>query len=272
MFFGMRAAVLALHAVSRRFVHPSTERQVDISKVEVPIARLAPEFDGCRIVQFSDTHVDGVTTTRAQLAALITLINGQQPDVVAFTGDFVSYGDPFDPADLVEPLHDLHARDTVVAVMGNHDQNDNAETIRRVIHESRMIDLNNAIHTLRRGGACLHLAGVDSLWMERARLDKVLEALPAGDPAILLAHEPEFIDVSAPTKRFALQLSGHTHGGQIRLPLLTALALGRNRRYRSGLYQVNGTALYVNRGYGMVGLPFRINCPPELTMITLRSA
>ncbi len=270
MYYGIRAGALVISAISRAIGYSPGAQAVKISEIDVAISGLAPAFDGYRIVQFSDLHLDGETTTRARLEALVAQINAQQPDLVVFTGDFVTFSASYNPDDLITPLRQLRATDGAAAVMGNHDQTKNAETIRRVIRESGMIDLNNRVHTLRRGNACLHLAGVDSLFNERARLDRVLKQLPEGDPAILLAHEPEFIEKSARTGRFALQLSGHTHGGQIRMPLLTDVALGRNRKYRSGLFQVGKTALYVNRGIGVVGLPIRINVPPELTVITLR--
>jgi predicted MPP superfamily phosphohydrolase len=268
----MRGAAWVIHTLRRTFVRSPDIGVVDISEIDVEISGLAPQFDGFRIVQFSDLHFDGVTTTRAHLEALVAQINELQPDLVAFTGDFITFDNPFNPTDLIESLRALRPSEASVAVMGNHDQTRNAKTIRRVIRECGMIDLNNAVHTLRRGNACLHVAGVNSLFRNEARLDVVLKALPAGDPAVLLAHEPRMIERSASTGRFALQLSGHTHGGQIRLPLLTLLALGENRRYRSGLFQVRGTRLYVNRGIGTVGLPMRVNCPPELTVVTLRRA
>lgn len=271
MQFGLRGAAWLINTLRQTFFpSPAPGGQVEVSQIDIPIRELEPAFDGFRIVQFSDLHLDGETTTRARLQALVAQINALQPDLVAFTGDFVTFSSIYNPTDLIEPLRALRPREASVAVMGNHDQTKNAETIRRVIHESGMIDLNNAVHTLRRGDARLHVAGVNSLFRNAARLDVVLKALPASDPAILLAHEPRMIEQSAPTGRFALQLSGHTHGGQIRLPLLTRLALGENRRYRSGLFQVGETRLYVNRGIGTVGLPLRINCPPELTVLTLR--
>jgi predicted MPP superfamily phosphohydrolase len=267
---GIRRTARVVGALRKKFIHTPENWAVEINEIEVQIAGLARAFDGFRIVQFSDLHLDGVTVTRERLETLVAQINALAPDVVAFTGDFITYKVPFNPADLIEPLRMLRPREASVATMGNHDQA-SKDTLRRVMGESGMIDLNNAVHTLRRGDARLYLAGVDSYSRGKARLDMVLKALPADAPAILLAHEPQMIDVSAPTGRFALQLSGHTHGGQIHLPLLTALALGDGRRYRSGSFHLGTTRLYVNRGIGMVGLPLRINCPPEVTVVTLRA-
>ncbi len=245
---------------------------LDVEAVEISLPALDPAFDGYRIAQFSDLHFDGLTTTRTRLDELVAQINSLQPDLIVFTGDFVSGGMDFCQDELIAALRALRARDGVAAVMGNHDHFKHTIRIRRVIRESGLIDLNNAVHSLRRGDAYLHLAGVDSTKRHHDRLKQVLRALPASGVAILLAHEPEYADVSVATGRFALQLSGHTHGGQIRLPLLTRLILPRKKtRFMGGLTQLGEMQVYVNRGIGVVTLPLRINCPAELTTITLRA-
>jgi hypothetical protein len=117
----------------------------------------------------------------------------------------------------------------------------------------------------------LHLAGVDDVWESQDRLDLVLEALPDAGAAILLAHEPDFADVSAAAGRFDLQLSGHSHGGQVIFPLRGPLVLPRYaRKYPIGLYQVGGMLQYTNRGLGMIPPRVRFNCRPEVTVFTLR--
>lgn len=244
---------------------------LDVHAVEIALPGLDPAFDGYRIAHFSDLHLDNLTTTRSRLEQVVEEINRAQPDLIAFTGDFVTYGVPFRPNDLIEPLRQLRAPDAVVAVMGNHDQMENRDIIRRVIRESGMTDLNNDLISLRRGGAALHVAGVDSTARHRARLDVVLAKLPADGCAILLAHEPDVAVKSAPTGRFALQLSGHMHGGQIHLPLLTRLLLGGNYRYVQSQLKFNHMQVYITRGIGMVTLPVRINAPSELTILTLRA-
>jgi len=260
-------------------IYTRQTKRLDVTQLTALVYTLAPEFDGYRIVQFSDLHVDGMTTTQARVAEVVAAINAEQPDLIAFTGDFVTEYTDFRLEDLIFPLRGLCAPDGVVAVMGNHDHRMNSGLVRRIMRESGMIDLNNAVHTLRRasasgdGEACLHIAGVDSVLRQKARLDQVIEQLPPEGAAILLAHEPDFADVSAATDRFALQLSGHSHGGQIRIPLLTRLALpGYSRRYTLGVAQVGDMVVYTNRGIGMVGLPLRFNCPPEITVITLKAA
>lgn len=271
-----KAAVLgglSLGVSSLLYAHQRAALDLNILPVDIGVLDLPPEFEGYQIAHISDLHLDGLTMTRDRLGAIVAAINDQQPDLIAFTGDFVTNGRGFRVSDLVEPLRQLRARDGVVAVMGNHDHRLNTGLIRRAIRDSGLIDLNNAVHVVQRGAASLYVAGVDSVLRQRARLDLVLPQIPEGSLAILLAHEPDFADVSAATGRFVLQLSGHSHGGQIRLPVLTRLALPAfAQRYVQGVEQVGPMALYVNRGLGTVGPPLRFNCPPEVTLINLTEA
>ncbi len=134
------------------------------------------------------------------------------------------------------------------------------------------MDLSNAVRTIERDGAQLHLAGIDDVVARKARLDLVLEQLPESGCAIMLAHEPDFADIIAPYGRFDLQLSGHTHGGQVRLPVLGALISPKHgRRYHKGWYRIDNLRLYVNRGVGMVTLTLRFNCRPEIAVFTLNA-
>ncbi len=208
-------------ALHRLLVTRATRDWLDVHAFQLYLYGLAPQFDGYRIVHFTDLHLDGVMMTRARLQELVARINEQQPDLIAFTGDFITHRVPFCPDDLIIPLRDLNARDAKLAVMGNHDHGARENVVEDVIRESGMINLNNAVYSIERDGEYLHVAGVDSLTRLHARLDLVLRDLPETGTAILLAHEPDFINVSAATRRFALQLSGHTHGGQIYIPRLT---------------------------------------------------
>ncbi len=123
------------------------------------------------------------------------------------------------------------------------------------------------------GNARLHVAGVDDYMVGAARPDLVLERLPAEGAAVLLAHEPDFADVSAATGRFDMQISGHSHGGQVRLPVLDPPYLPPHaRRYPLGLYRVAGMLQYTNRGVGMLGPHIRLNCRPEITAFTFEPA
>jgi uncharacterized protein len=248
-------------------------RLVEVKHVALTLRRLDPAFDGYRLVQIGDLHLDHWARPD-RLKGTVALVNEQRPDLVTITGDFLSYsaGRPV-PRRLVEALGGLRARDGVVAVLGNHDYKAGAALVRRCLRACGIVELANDVITLKRGDAALHVAGVDDVMEGRSRLDLVLGKLPEGGAAVLLAHEPDFADVSAATGRFDLQLSGHSHGGQVRLPLLTRLILPPlSQRYTAGLYRVGDMAQYTNRGLGFVDARLRFLCRPEVTVLSLRSS
>lgn len=174
---------------------------VGVERVEVGLPRLDAAFDGYRVVQVSDVHADGWMTP-GRLSDAVRLVNGERPDLVALIGDLVTSDDFADAsfADvaprLVGPLKGIRARDGAVAVLGNHDHWTDARLVRRVLRDGNLEDVGNGFVSVRRGGAALHVAGV-------------LDALPGGGAAVLLAHEPDFADTGAESGRFDLQLSGH---------------------------------------------------------------
>lgn len=244
---------------------------VEVKEVSLVLPRLAKEFDGYRIAQISDIHMDGWMSFE-RLCGLTKLVNEQRADLVAVTGDFVTAKVKYVGRELTEALEILEAPDGVVAVLGNHDYIADENLVRRVIKDAGLVELSNDFLTLERGGSSLHIAGIDDFYQRRARLDLVLSRLPEDGAAVLLAHEPDFAEVSAPTGRFDLQLSGHSHGGQMRLPVIGAMARPRcGRIYPEGLYNVDGMLQYTNRGLGMLWPHLRINCRPEITVLTLRT-
>jgi predicted MPP superfamily phosphohydrolase len=169
-------------------------------------------------------------------------------------------------------LSPLSASIPTFAVLGNHDYWTDAETVHHILSSTGIKDLTNDVFTLKREDESLHLCGVDDIWEGSPRLDDVVSRLGDDSAAILLAHEPDFADTSAATGRFDLQLSGHTHGGQVVFPFIGAPVLPYlGRKYGSGLYKVGGMFQYTNRGVGMARLPLRINCPPEITVFVLES-
>lgn len=246
---------------------------IELTHVEIPLPRLPEQFDGYRIVHISDIHA-GIWLPDDRLEEVAAIVNAQDPDLVAITGDFVTLTYLEAPDHIVPEMRMLRARDGVVAVLGNHDYWGilGHRQIRYVIRAGGMIDLNNDVHTLERDGAVLHLAGVDSAREHMARPDIVLDKLPREGAAILLAHEPDFADVAARTNRFDLQLSGHSHGGQVVVPVYGPPHLPpMGKKYHTGRYRIGNLVLYTNRGLGVVGLPVRFFCRPEITVITLRA-
>ena len=255
-----------------RYVEPYW---VAVERVTLTLPRLTPPFDGYRVVQISDFHLDGWMTPE-RLQRVVDLVNEQEPDLVAITGDFVAVSTDY-ISGLPGPLGKLEATDGAVAVLGNHDHMNDADAVRRALSSAGVVDVSNGVRTLHRDGAALHLCGVDSVMEGYDRLDEVLEALDGAEPgcAILLAHEPDFADETAATGRFDLQLSGHSHGGQVRIPFLKTpyvvpllSRLGYSfvppliYEYPSGLYEVGEMYQYTNRGLGVIYARFRLNCRP----------
>jgi predicted MPP superfamily phosphohydrolase len=192
----------------------------------------------------------------------------EAPDLVVLTGDFVSFQHAI--PDVAAVLRGLRAPLGVYAVAGNHDYWEGVDDVRNALALCDIPLLMNEHRRLSWNGADLWLVGVDDIWDGSVSASDALRGVPPGAFTLLLAHAPDYADEAA-RHGFDVQLSGHTHGGHIRLPLLGPLALPRfGRRYVIGRYQVGPTALYVSRGTS--GPPLRFRCPPEATIITLRRA
>jgi predicted MPP superfamily phosphohydrolase len=246
---------------------------IDIENVSLTLPRLPRSFDGYRLVHVSDLHVDG-WMNEARLEHVVQLINRQQPDAVAITGDFVTRYDEVWGDILVNVLPGLKAKDGVYGVLGNHDHWWKPNYVSKAISDGNVHELANSVHSIKRGTDRLHLCGVDDVWEKAHDLPLVLQQLdkrPVGC-AVLLAHEPDFADESSKHDRFDLQLSGHSHGGQVRVPFFGSPILPKlGQKYYSGHYQVGTLQQYTTRGVGNVGPRLRFNCRPEITVLTLRS-
>jgi uncharacterized protein len=252
------------------YVHRVEPSWIEVRSLSMPLPRLAPEFSGYRIVQLSDIHADRWMTTD-RLAKIVRRVNQLKPDLVVLTGDFVTRSaEEFSPN--LAAFSQLRSVDRTLAVMGNHDAWTNPLMIQNVLETAGVQVLNNQVATLQRKSARLSIAGVDDIWAKRDRLDQVLAALPSEGAAILLAHEPDFAEQSAATGRFDLELSGHSHGGQVKLPFIKRILPPLAYKYPIGQYKVGNMIQYTNRGLGMSGLPLRFNCRPEITVFTLKSA
>ena len=253
-------------------IHEFDARDFEIVDVKVSIPDLDPSFNDYRIVHISDIHL-GQWISAKRIEGVVNLVNKLKPDLVAITGDSVSYVVNEPVLEMLRVLKNLKPKDATVAVLGNHDHWVGAEEIRKVMDESKIIELENDVYTLKRGGAMLYIAGVDSITLEKHDLDVVLRKLPSSGPAILLAHEPDFADESAATGRFSLQLSGHSHGGQMIIPGIgTPFRGSKFKKYPLGEYQVGDMVQYTNRGLGTNVFWIRINCPPEITILRLQSS
>ncbi|MFZ6030947.1 MAG: metallophosphoesterase [Chloroflexota bacterium] len=244
---------------------------IELTTHNLKLPRLAPEFNGYRIIQISDFHI-GEWRNEKRLNAAIAIANRQAPDLIALTGDYVSADPPAYTGHLEKAFCRLRAADGIAAVLGNHDHHHQPQVLRSLLAACNVRDLSNTFVSLRRGDASLHIAGIDSYSREEDDLPRLLESLPTDGAAILLAHEPDFADISAASGRFDLQLSGHSHGGQVRFPLIGPVFYPRHaHKYPLGRYQINGMIQYTNRGIGLGHLPIRLNCPAEVSLFVLEA-
>jgi predicted MPP superfamily phosphohydrolase len=263
--------VIAGGAAWGYFIEPASPQ---IENVRLKLPRLTKEFFGLRVAQLSDIHMGGWMNAE-RLAYVVDLVTQQKPDVLLLTGDFL-IGHEFNSeseAQLQEIINILSPLTNTVpsfGILGNHDYWTDAHAVREMLSSCGVKELTNSVSTLSRGSETLHICGVDDVWEGNARLDEVLNQLKDNSAAILLAHEPDFADVSAQANRFDLQVSGHSHGGQIVFPFIGPPILPHlGQKYPSGLYQIGNMLQYTNRGVGMARLPVRFNCPPEITIFYL---
>ena len=229
-------------------------------------------MDGFRIVQISDLHLEPFTKPR-HILEMIDACNALSPDLVAMTGDFVT--NTARPAGLLaELLTQLHAPCGVFACLGNHDFWCDPQAVEKALKQRHIDVLRNETRTIHTDHGTLQLAGLDSRYVGQPNLRTALAGWKPQQPLVVLMHEPDVVDDFAAAEVAGLQLSGHTHGGQLRLMGLPPMAFRRARwgkKYLAGNYEVGSMQLYVNRGIGCVGVPLRLMCPPEITEITLRS-
>ena len=242
-----------------------------VQERDIPVEGLPAAFEGFRIAQISDLHC-GPFASGPRVAGWIAAVNRLRPDLVAVTGDLIASGDAFVPV-VASALGQLRAPHGVFACMGNHDYFGDGEAMAQALASEGLTVLRNRGVEVPRDGARLFVAGVDDTWTGRHDVARAMADRPAGVPAVLLAHDPALFPEAA-AHGVDLTLSGHTHGGQLGLPLFARkVNLARIiTRYTSGFYREGSASLYVNRGLGTTGPPVRLGVSPELAVLTLRRA
>jgi len=242
-------------------------RWLALERVDVPLPGLPASLDGFTIAQLADLH-RGPEVTQEDIASAVELALRQEPDLVVLTGDYVTGSADYAPS-CAKALSSLLASGDVLACLGNHDHWTDANVVAGALAGAGLTVLRNAAREVADG---LWVAAVDDVWERHADLERALEGVPAGSMVVLLAHEPDYADQVAAVGRVSLQLSGHSHGGQVRLPFIGAPLLPYlGRKYPAGLYRVGEMWLYVNRGVGLIAPAVRFNCRPEVTLLRLRA-
>lgn len=243
---------------------------VDWREVEIGVRGLPAPWEGVRIAHVSDTHF-GFPPSPGWMGRVLEQVRARRPDLLVHTGDFLS-GQTTGVPPGAELLTGLDAPLGAFGVLGNHDHFADTQSLLGVLERGRLRLLRNEAVGLEREGTRLWVAGVDDLGTGHDDLEAALREVPAGEPVVLLSHSPDLVE-EASDRAVSLMLSGHTHGGQVCLPLWGPVFCFSRfyKRYAAGLFQVGPTSLYVNRGLGMALLPLRFLCRPEVTLLTLRS-
>jgi uncharacterized protein len=233
-----------------------------ITSAELPISGLAPALDGLRIGLVTDIHHSQMVPAD-DVQRAVALVTSERPDLIVLGGDYVTWGDRSYVGPVAELLAPLHAPEGVFAILGNHD---NDRDMPAALEAKNIAVLRDARTRLKIRGEGLELAGI-RFWTRKAEdIARVLRR--AKNTVLLLAHDPRRLAEAAALDIPAV-LSGHTHGGQVVLPGFGAIAR-RNFPVVAGLGSRDNTSIFVSRGVGTVYVPVRINCPPEVAILTLR--
>ncbi len=250
---------------------------LELNRFEIFVSDLPPHFAGLRILQMTDFHA-GDHLDSNYLAEAVELAMTQHADVIALTGDYINHGSAH-VRGVARILGELKAPLGVYGVLGNHDYSVRTglgirkykqlhQAVHDALSDTGIVVLRNATQVLFRGNERLYVSGVDDLWSHEADLERTFRGMASNVPRILLAHNPCTVEILN-GHRCDLMLSGHTHGGQVRLPGVGRIALGpKGRRYAAGMYHVHGCQLYVNKGVGF-GWRVRYQVRPEIAIFTL---
>ena len=248
------------------FVAPRRPR---LERVTLPLPFPQERLTGLRIGFLTDTHI-GPSFSPADLIRAVDLLRNEQPDLILMGGDFASESPRYaeQAADAVAPLTNV-ARLGAYAVLGNHDIECGPKKVSAALAAKGVRVLRNEAVAVDTGRGTLWIAGVDEVTHFNHDAKGTFAQIPPAEAILALWHEPDLAEQAAELGAFA-QLSGHTHGGQVRFPFIGPLVLPRfGRRFVRGKFPVDGMTLYVSRGAGVYRPPVRFRCPPEVTLVTL---
>ena len=237
----------------------------------IVIPRLPAGFDGLRIAFAGDIH-HGPFASLEYVGKMVERLNETRPELILLGGDYPYYEARY-VTPVMEALAGLRAPLGVFGVLGNHDNRAGRLLCRQELRRNGIRDLVNEGEWLDRGGSRLYLGGVDDLWTGQPDLAETLAPLPAGEPALLMSHNPDFLEqVRDPRVLFAF--CAHTHGGQVRLPLIGSpiVPSAFGQKYVYGRVRGPEVSGYVTSGVGTIFPPVRLGCPPEIALLTLQAA
>jgi predicted MPP superfamily phosphohydrolase len=271
MWMGAGVAVIGGYA---GLVEPN---RLTVKRVEIKIGHLPETFNGTKIAQISDIHF-GEFLGADHVRDVVREVNALEPDVVVFTGDLATFPGTNDPRQRKQAavkaipagpiMAELKTRLGRFAVLGNHDVKTDPVMLAEAITQSGMTVVRNKSVPVERDGQRIWIAGIDDYYAG-VDIPGTLSGISKGEVVVTLVHEPDLADAVAKYP-VDLQLSGHSHGGQVRIPFIGAPILPpMAEKYPLGFYRIGNLQLYTNPGVGVVGLPIRFDCPPEITLVTL---
>jgi len=246
-----------------------------IREQAIQIDNWPQQLDSLRIAVLSDIHVDNWFITEKKLRTIVAETNQLQPDIIVILGDYMSRDNwvrhRVDPEVFGPVLKDLHARLGVYSVLGNHDWWEDGMRVRRGLEQNGIKVLDNESAKIEARGTSFWLAGFADLWTRPQRIDLTLANIPEGQPLIGLTHNPDIFP-NVP-QRVQLLLAGHTHGAQVRLPLIGSVVESSDYgdRWVRGHVFENNHHLFVTSGIGTSIAPVRFGVPPEIVLLTVKS-
>ncbi|MCQ6279834.1 metallophosphoesterase [Bacillus sp. EB600] len=275
--FGALLTILGLGSGGYVYARNIEPALLDIQSIQIKHSLIPRSLDGVKIIQFSDTHL-GFQYNLNQLKRVINVINSFQPDVVFFTGDLMDNPKEYKEIEELAPiLRQIRAPLGKYCIYGNHDHGGYGSTIyKHIMQGANFILLQNQSRPIiGSDGSQIYLVGIDDAMLGRPDFNLAQQSVPDNAFKILLSHAPDLAD-RASQYNIHWQLSGHSHGGQVKIPFIGALVIPPfAQKYPEGHYLIgenNKLNLYVNRGLGTTRLPFRFMAKPELTIFTLRKA
>lgn len=265
IMFGLGLAIWAFFIEPNRLV---TRRQT------IVIEQWPSGLSDFKIAVLSDIHAGGRFIDEGKLRLIVERTNELQPDLIVIAGDYISGGrnhHAMDPEVFAPLLKDFRARYGVYTVLGNHDWWFDGERVRRALEANGMKVLDNEFAWIEAPGGSFWLAGVPDLWTRPQSVQQTIERLPEGAPIVALTHNPDIFPRLP--QRVSLLLAGHTHGGQVRFPIIGTVVHTTDfgDRYEAGHVFENGHHLFVTTGIGTSILPVRFGVPPEIVLLTVKS-
>lgn len=249
-----------------------------VTREEVALKGLPPQFSGLRILQLSDLHFSRLVS-KAYLEKCIRLANELEPDLVFLTGDFVTANEGTraeTTRHYIEPLPEilapLKARFGRFAVLGNHDVAVNPKAVERALEQAGIYVLRDERVALARGGKRLPLVGLADFGTQIVNQERAFAGIAPDEPSLIAMHNPDLFEVGM-RHRNGLVFAGHLHGGQIRFPFVGPIYVPSRfgTKYLSGRFQRGDLCMLVNRGLGVIHFRVRLNCRPEITLVTLKA-